>query len=189
MATIYCTAGHKGRIMVLETEINQELAKGIQGNTAEIQALLEQVTGKRHMINQLYDSIINNLTDSEEITRFISEQSNYDVKVSKLLLGVQAALTPLPTQSATVSQPTKAVKLPVIQLPSFDGDVVQWLSFWEQFRTSVHERTELETVTKFNYLRSVLKGSAYKLIENFATIPHSARADGELCVRPRPTWR
>ena len=51
----------------------------------------------------VYDSIINNLTDSEEITRYISEQSNYDVKVSKLLLGVQAALTPLPTQSATVS--------------------------------------------------------------------------------------
>ena len=46
MATIHRIAGHKGRFMVLETEINQELAKGIQGNTEEIQALLEQVTGR-----------------------------------------------------------------------------------------------------------------------------------------------
>ena len=52
-----------------------------------------------------------------------------------------------------------SAKLPKIQLPHFSGDVKQWTSFWEQFEVVIYE-SELPDITKFTYLRSLLKGEA-----------------------------
>ncbi|KAG5870691.1 hypothetical protein JTB14_003889 [Gonioctena quinquepunctata] len=52
------------------------------------------------------------------------------------------------------------VRLPKLELKHFNGDISAWPSFWEQFRTVVHENKELDAITKFNYLQSVLVGKA-----------------------------
>ncbi|KAG5884517.1 hypothetical protein JTB14_021653 [Gonioctena quinquepunctata] len=49
------------------------------------------------------------------------------------------------------------VRLPKSELKHFKGDIP---SFWEQFRTVVHGNKELDAITKFNYLQSVLVGKA-----------------------------
>ena len=65
------------------------------------------------------------------------------------------------------SEAAVSAKLPKIQLPHFSGDVKQWTSFWEQFEVVIHE-SELPDITKFTYLRSLLKGEAKVSIQGLA---------------------
>ena len=58
------------------------------------------------------------------------------------------------------------VRLPKINLPTFDGKVTEWQSFWERFESGVHQK-RLRDVDKFHYLRSVLEGEAKLAIEGF----------------------
>ena len=51
------------------------------------------------------------------------------------------------------------VNLPKLQLPIFDGDVQKWQEFWDIFDSSVHQQN-LTKVSKFSYLKAVLKGTA-----------------------------
>lgn len=62
---------------------------------------------------------------------------------------------------ATHSDP-KGVKLPKLNVPLFDGNLLHWISFWEQFRISVHDRSTLTNAEKFVYLQQSLKGGMAK---------------------------
>ena len=37
----------------------------------------------------------------------------------------------------------KWVKLPKLEVPTFDGDILDWKTFWEQFSVSIHTRPNL----------------------------------------------
>ena len=52
------------------------------------------------------------------------------------------------------------VKLPKVILKRFDGSLIQWATFWDMFESSIHTNLELSDIDKFNYLHSLLEGSA-----------------------------
>ncbi|KRZ08573.1 hypothetical protein T4B_14298 [Trichinella pseudospiralis] len=54
------------------------------------------------------------------------------------------------------------------QLTPFDGDIMQFGAFWDQFQASVHSRTDLNDIEKFICLRSNLKGPALDVISGFS---------------------
>ena len=56
-------------------------------------------------------------------------------------------------------------KLPKLNLPRFNGDIVNFFSFWESFNTAVHENQNIPPILKFNYLKSYLDGQAAKAVE------------------------
>ena len=62
------------------------------------------------------------------------------------------------------------VKLPKISLPRFCGNHMKWTAFWDSFNSAVHENDRLSEIDKFNYLRSLLKGSAYDAIAGLALL-------------------
>ncbi|KAJ8950027.1 hypothetical protein NQ318_002439 [Aromia moschata] len=55
------------------------------------------------------------------------------------------------------------VKLPKIGLPQFNGDVSQWQTFIDSFRSLIHENDSLSNIEKFNYLLQCLKGEPFNL--------------------------
>ena len=58
------------------------------------------------------------------------------------------------------------VKLPKIEVPTFDGNMLNWGIFWEQFRAIIHSRDHLSDVEKLAYLQHALKdGLAKHVIE------------------------
>ena len=65
--------------------------------------------------------------------------------------------------NGTYSQDTK-VKLPKLMLPSFDGDVLQWTSFWDSFSSTINECANLADIDTCKYLQQALKGSALETI-------------------------
>ena len=68
------------------------------------------------------------------------------------------------------------VKLPKLNLPVFNGDVLQWQSFWDQFVAAV-DSTDLPDVSKFSYLRASLEGEPKAAIQGLSlTSAHYALA-------------
>eukprot|EP00795_Rhopilema_esculentum_P011404 gene11404-21602_t len=72
------------------------------------------------------------------------------------------------TSSASSAETTGAfkqqAKLQKLSMPTFDGKVENWPSFYDIFESAVHCDPHLSNVTKFQYLQSLLKGVAKEAI-------------------------
>ena len=75
------------------------------------------------------------------------------------------------TSTRSHSPSTDRVKMPPLKLPTFSGDVLDWPEFWALFSNLVHDRSDLELVAKFGYLKAQLKGSAAKSIAGISITP------------------
>ena len=54
----------------------------------------------------------------------------------------------------------------LLLLPLFDGDIIHWKQFWDQFVVAVHGKTSLSNAEKTVYLQHAIKdGSAKNAIE------------------------
>lgn len=60
------------------------------------------------------------------------------------------------------------IKLPTIDLPPFNGQYSQWLTFFETFDSLINKNDKLSNIQKFHYLKSSLKGDASKIIESIS---------------------
>ncbi len=60
-----------------------------------------------------------------------------------------------------------AVKLPECHIPVFSGKIGDWMSFWESFRTFIHNNADIPSVQKLIYLTSHVSGEAKMLVNRF----------------------
>lgn len=60
--------------------------------------------------------------------------------------------------------PEHSVRLPKLSIKPFKGDITQWTTFWDSFKSAIHENPTLSDIDKFNYLRSLLERSARESI-------------------------
>jgi len=58
------------------------------------------------------------------------------------------------------------IALPKIEIPKFDGDVVQWCSFWDMFSSLVHNNQNISDIERFHFLKSSLSGTALAVVES-----------------------
>ena len=61
-------------------------------------------------------------------------------------------------------------KLPNIDLPSFDGDVLCWQSYHQSVKASVVDNPSFADVQKLEYLMRPSKGSAAEAVKEFEVI-------------------
>ncbi|XP_050296340.1 uncharacterized protein LOC126736152 [Anthonomus grandis grandis] len=61
---------------------------------------------------------------------------------------------------------SNSVKLPLINIPTFDGSYNKWLEFKDTFESLIHKNQGISEVQKFHYLRAQLLGSAKQVIES-----------------------
>ena len=58
------------------------------------------------------------------------------------------------------------IELPKIKVPTFNGDIMGWSTFWSTFKSTVDDRTELSDSQKLNYLRQAVKDPTLQLLLN-----------------------
>ena len=88
-------------------------------------------------------------------------QSLYAVTARAVVVSTPTAL---PTLSATPAH--RLIELPKIKVPTFSGDIMSWSTFWSSFKSTVHNRTELDDSQKLNYLRQAIKDPTLQLLLN-----------------------
>ena len=88
------------------------------------------------------------------------------MKVKKVLLKVDLMVEWLLQDVESNPKLSKAeapgICLPKISVPSFDGHILNWTSFGEQFEVTVHSKDILRDVEKLVYLTDTMKDSPAK---------------------------
>ena len=72
------------------------------------------------------------------------------------------------TQSLGLTNLPTHAKLPKLELKKFSSNSISWHPFWESFESAIHKNINLNDVDKFQYLKSLLKGSAAETISGLA---------------------
>ena len=62
------------------------------------------------------------------------------------------------------------MQAPKLVIKEFDGNVLNWQTFWDQFESTIHSKINISNIDKFSYLKSFLCPSAYENISGLALI-------------------
>ncbi|OXA42254.1 uncharacterized protein LOC110859464 [Folsomia candida] len=74
------------------------------------------------------------------------------------------AVPVIPT-AASPSTPS-TLQLPKLTLPTFDGDLNEWIAFRDMFTNAVHNNASLSKSQKLTYLKAQLKGEAARQVQS-----------------------
>ena len=103
----------------------------------------------------------------------LEEDLHYEV-LAKIDENLQERLKPdvkptVPTGAAGGSGSVgEYVKTPKIDLKSFDGNILNWQSWWDQYEAAVHNQPKMAAVNKFCYLKRLLCSSAEECISGLS---------------------
>ena len=59
-------------------------------------------------------------------------------------------------------------KLPKLTLDKFNGELLSWQSFWDEYSVAIHTNSSLSDIEKFNYLRSYLTEATGECIKGLS---------------------
>jgi len=171
-------SGHKGSATRTVRQIAEVLGND-SPDRDRLSLLRMTLKEKLDTIKTLDAEIVDLIEDEEELAGEIDQADTYKEGLYESVLKVDRFLnaTPpipdAPPPTVTARTPPTAtgvsrVKLPKLQLRSFNGDLTKWTAFWESFESAIHSNTELSEVEKFNYLNSLLEKSARETVSGLA---------------------
>jgi len=73
-------------------------------------------------------------------------------------------------------------RLPKLALPTFNGNPLQWQTFWDSFSAAIDCNPHLSNVQKLNYLRTQVQGDAAHIIDGFQLIDINYAHSVELLI-------
>ena len=86
----------------------------------------------------------------------------FDASVNIKGLLYHRSEVPVSKESSHTAPTSHGVRLPKLDVPTFNGDILNCRTFWEQFCIAIHDRTHLSDAEKLAYLRHALKDSTAK---------------------------
>ncbi|XP_043279778.1 uncharacterized protein [Venturia canescens] len=106
-------------------------------------------------------------TEGDQSDDFDELQDRFYAIITKIEADFSSTMPQPPSALNTTSLPidgTRRLKLPVADLPKFDGNIEKWLSFKNTFLTMIDSREDVTRLQKFLYLRNCLEGDALNKI-------------------------
>ncbi|XP_055902810.1 uncharacterized protein LOC129938987 [Eupeodes corollae] len=102
--------------------------------------------------------------------KLVDQQTTFLERLSSTSVG-SSETNAIQRLAETLSQSTsnrQEVRLPHLQMTSFDGQYDKFKPFWDIFDTTVHKNERLSKVQKFQYLKGLLKGEPEEMIKHLA---------------------
>ena len=143
------------KLLALKANLAAQLVK-IETSNGEVEKLIQD---EQDLIKDIEESCVANDIYFDIMVEIDNELKKHDTKVAVNKLSSSNS-TPDANLDSSLANKKREVKLPKIELKSFDGDILNWQTFWDQFESSVHSNVSLSDVDKFSYLRSLLEGPA-----------------------------
>ena len=122
----------------------------------------EQLHGLKQDLNDIGKALVTlDLDDKDEL---MVRHTALDTKIFEDSLQLKRMI-----QDSIASTDSHEVKLPKLDVPVFNGNILHWSTFWEQFTVAVHSRKDISDSEKLVYLRQSLReGSAKNAIEGLS---------------------
>ena len=165
------------RKSVTDTLKSVEEALSVKDNHAMIKVLKDNIANKWSDLQDVQATMCTLLED-EEIETECSNHNDYELHVIEYMskmtkyLECKSVSEMKMDSSATVTQscPKVQVKLPKIDLPTFDGNVLCWQPYYQSIKVSVVDNLALAEVQKLEYLMRSLNGPAAEAVKGFAVV-------------------
>ena len=152
--------GHYARTKVLIRSLNEAYEKD-ETTEAWVENQIEAISAQKESIQKLNELI---LDQCEDVNTEIEKSCEFNLFINAALNDAKRWLRGRSSQDSSTSNP---VKLPSIVLQKFSGNPLEWSTFWDIFKTSIHNRRDLSNAAKFYYLRNQLEGEASMLLKDF----------------------
>ena len=139
-----------------------------------LDVILQLLDGKQRSLSEIEQEVLSlceveaideEIERSEEVTASILHLKGKIKNASKANTSTQQHVESFQAATQLVNQNVVRTRLPKLSLPKFRGDVTKWNTFWDSFQSAVHRNEGITNIDKFNYLKSVLEGSAARAIE------------------------
>ena len=123
-----------------------------------VQQREEQLSDFKRELSDITKSLISlGLEDSDPMMKLQSDLSAIMFENALRLKRVHNVLL-------TATPDSRGIRLPKIDVPSFDGNLLAWKTFWEQFTVAIHNRSDLSNAEKLVYLRQSVKGGTARAV-------------------------
>ncbi|XP_055623493.1 uncharacterized protein LOC129766918 [Toxorhynchites rutilus septentrionalis] len=164
---------HEGRDKPqLEARLTKldEIYDSFCSTRAEIDLLLEDIDGddEYQEVDETVEAHDRRRDKENEIIlkSFINEYFSLkqSMQAFQSSAGSSSSTVLLSTPAQQFSAPAVRVKLPELKLPTFSGNLRDWLSFRDTFRNLIIDNSQLSDIDKFTYLRTSLTAEAVQEI-------------------------
>ena len=122
------------------------------------------------------------LKDPESALLFQDNISDWEFKIKQFLRSKQE--TPVSqfhhSSFKQAPVPQMHINLPKINIKSFGGDPLEWLTFWDSFSAAIDKNFELSDVENINYLNGILTGEAARALSGLPLMEENYRKAIEL---------
>ena len=165
------------RRIVTETLDQIQNASTTQENPKfKVMVSRDVIVDKLNLIKSFDVKILNTPTSEEDIGKEIIETGDFERYVQENILVIEnwlksqeekvrsSTLHPLEPPNLSSININSHTRLPKQQIPSFYGDPLMFQSFWEIFDSSVNSNPNLDKISKFSYLKGLLKDKASNAI-------------------------
>lgn len=158
-------------------------------NQTELEALADRLARRAEEIARMDAKIAMSLEteediegDTESALSFQDTISDWKFKIARRLRSEQDKTVRQLNYCSTSQTPRPRIhiNLPKINIKSFGGDPLEWLTFWDSFSAAIDRNVELSDIEKMNYLNGMLKGEAARAISGLPLTEENYRKAIEL---------
>ena len=116
----------------------------------------------------------------ESLTNEIDKSCQFSDEINDILVKIESVFSKSNVENSFVHTSSTTnfsvspnlndshAKLPNLTLEKFNGEVLSWQSFWDQYSIAIHTSNSLSDIEKFNYLRSYLTETTVECIKGLS---------------------
>ena len=171
--TINQKIGHRGFVTRIFNSVSGLLEEGKVQRLESVKRTLEE---KMSLLQRLDDEILEGLKEKQEICNEIERSSDIRLNIQETIFQIDSKLkeTSISEERFSGNSANSNVndflenlfegrnnsngKLPNLSIKCFNGNPIEFQSFFDSFQAAIHENNSLKNITKYNYLRTFLRG-------------------------------
>ncbi|UYV68021.1 hypothetical protein LAZ67_5002829, partial [Cordylochernes scorpioides] len=164
------------------TKTCNKIESGLDTLRIELEELLEQLNESFNEL-KLVDHEIETLLETDDLERELQGVEEYREKyitwrfrANKKIRQSDFHGENIPNSNSRIDEnemrhyvsSCTTVKLPKFMISKFNGNLSEWLTFWNSFDAAIRQNNSLNPIDKFNYLKSYLGRTALNTVKGFA---------------------
>lgn len=162
---------HTNQLQFLEDQLAAHVAAPIDEVTTD--QLLQLTETLKHNLQANHEEHEQHAPAATDMIPIREEHNRLFTQAIRLFSSFKGIKMAFPPPAAAAAPPPPActshasqIRLPQIDLPSFSGDIQEWVSFRDTFETAVGNSSTLSKSQKLTYLKSCLSGEAARHVKS-----------------------